>query len=97
MAGGRDLLIEKLRQANIGTSVHFTPLHRHPYYRRALHCSEASFPIAEKIYNELLSLPLYPKMSDSDVADVIVAVRRAISNGRSLRGLPPRGGYAAAS
>ncbi len=95
---GRDLLIEKLKQANIGTSVHFTPLHRHPYYRRVLHCSEAaSFPVAERIYDELLSLPLYPKMSDSDVADVIVAVRRAISNRRSRRGLSPGGRYAAAS
>src|SRR5579871_2336335 len=63
----RDRFIDELRQANIGTSVHFIPLHRHPYYRETYGHQPEHFPVAERFYEGLLSLPLYPKMSDTDV------------------------------
>jgi len=58
--------------------VHFVPLHRHPYYRDNHGCQNASYPIAERLYRGLVSLPLYPGMSDRDVEDVIDAVRETV-------------------
>jgi dTDP-4-amino-4,6-dideoxygalactose transaminase len=74
----RDLFISELRKARVGTSLHFVPLHRQPYYRSRYGYQNDSFPVAEKLYSELVSLPLYPKMSDGDVRDVISAVRAIV-------------------
>jgi dTDP-4-amino-4,6-dideoxygalactose transaminase len=71
-------LIEDLRARNIGTSVHFIPLHRHPFYRERYGYRPQQFPVAEQIYRGLLSLPLYPKMTDQDARDVITAVRETV-------------------
>ncbi|CAI6329127.1 Spore coat polysaccharide biosynthesis protein SpsC [Bacillus subtilis] len=60
---------------NIGTSVHFIPVHIHPYYQKQFGYKEADFPNAMNYYKRTLSLPLYPSMSDDDVHDVIEAVR----------------------
>jgi dTDP-4-amino-4,6-dideoxygalactose transaminase len=78
----RQQFIDALREANIGTSVHFIPLHRHPLYQRKYGYRPEQFPVAEEIYSGLLSLPLYPKMSDTDVEDVIEAVRVTAARGR---------------
>ena len=71
----RNRFIEELR--NIGTmvSVHFIPLYRHPYYRNTFHYRTQDFPVSERIYDQLISLPIYPGMSDEDVAQVIESVR----------------------
>jgi dTDP-4-amino-4,6-dideoxygalactose transaminase len=71
---GRDHFIEELRIRNIGTSVHFIPIHLHPYYRDKYGYKPEAFPIAYSNYLRILSLPLYPRMTDEDVADVIEAV-----------------------
>jgi len=60
---------------NIGVSVHFIPLHVHPYYRDKYGYRPEDFPIAYAAFQRIVSLPLYPKMSDDDVQDVIGAVR----------------------
>ncbi|HEY3743053.1 MAG TPA: DegT/DnrJ/EryC1/StrS family aminotransferase [Bryobacteraceae bacterium] len=70
----RDRMIDQLKELNIGTSVHFIPLHRHPYYRDTYGYQPEQFPMAERIFENLLSLPLYPKMSDADADEVIEAV-----------------------
>jgi len=70
----RDRFIEELRARNIGTSVHFIPLHLHPYYQQAWRYRAGDFPQAEAVYANTVSLPLYPGMSESDVDDVIDAV-----------------------
>ena len=70
----RDRLIDRLKELNIGTSVHFIPLHRHPYYRDTHGYSPEQFPMAEKVFTNILSLPLYPKMSDSDADEVMETV-----------------------
>jgi dTDP-4-amino-4,6-dideoxygalactose transaminase len=67
--------IDELRVRNIGASVHFIPLHRHPFYQERYRYRPEQFPVAEEIYQGLVSLPLYPKMTDGDAADVIAAVR----------------------
>jgi dTDP-4-amino-4,6-dideoxygalactose transaminase len=74
LAIGRDAFIEALRARNIGTSVHFIPLHLHPWYQRALGYRAGDFPGAERAFAGVLSLPLYPAMRDGDVDDVVAAV-----------------------
>ena len=71
---GRDRFIEELTARNIGTSVHFIPVHLHPYYRDKYGYAPDAFPIAHDNYCRLLSLPLHPGLSDRDVTDVIEAV-----------------------
>jgi dTDP-4-amino-4,6-dideoxygalactose transaminase len=72
---GRDRFIEELAARNIGTSVHFMPVHLHPYYRDKYRYHPMSFPVAHDNFQRMLSLPLNPRLSDQDVADVIDAVR----------------------
>jgi dTDP-4-amino-4,6-dideoxygalactose transaminase len=64
----------ELQRRGIGTSVHFIPLHRHPFYRRALHVGPAEFPGAEALYARCLSLPLYPGLTTADVDRVTDAL-----------------------
>jgi len=72
---GRDQFIDELTRRNIGTSVHFIPIHLHPYYRDAYGWTPASFPVAYASYRRMISLPLNPRLNDQDVADVVTAVR----------------------
>ena len=74
----RGEFIELLKKFHIGTSVHFIPLHHHPWYRRELHCRDEDFPVASAAYQRILSLPLYPKMTESDVQYVIEVVKNII-------------------
>jgi dTDP-4-amino-4,6-dideoxygalactose transaminase len=71
---GRDTFIEELRARNVGTSVHFIPLHLHPYYQQVWGYRAGAFPNAEAAYEGAVSLPLYPAMRDADVDDVVDAV-----------------------
>lgn len=72
--GGRDAFVEALRRRNIGASVHFIPLHLHPYYRDAYGYTPEAFPVATREFSREVSLPIYSRMSDRDVEDVIAAV-----------------------
>lgn len=74
LAIDRAAFIEALKQRNIGTSVHFIPLHLHPYYREVYGYQPEDFPIAYREYLREISLPIYSRMSDADVQDVIDAV-----------------------
>lgn len=66
----RDRFIQELKKKMIGASVHFLPLHKHPYYKKHLK-NRTSFPAAEKAYQQILSIPMSPGMSDADVFYVI--------------------------
>jgi len=70
----RARFIEELKARNIGTSVHFIPVHLHPYYRDKYGFRAEDFPVAYENYKRILSLPLHPGLSDQDVDDVIEAV-----------------------
>jgi dTDP-4-amino-4,6-dideoxygalactose transaminase len=72
---GRDQFIERLVARNIGVSVHFIPLHIHPYYRERYSLQPGDYPNAFAAYERILSLPIYAKMSDEDVRHVADAVR----------------------
>lgn len=71
---GRNRFIDELTRRNIGTSVHFIPVHLHPFYRERYGYAPDAFPVAYSNYRRLLSLPLNPRLDESDVADVVTAV-----------------------
>lgn len=76
---GRDELIRRLADRGIGTSVHFIPLHRQPVWRDSCRLSPAQFPVAERAYQSMLTLPLYTKMSDADQQRIIDNLREILS------------------
>ncbi|MHB8125729.1 MAG: DegT/DnrJ/EryC1/StrS family aminotransferase [Desulfitobacteriaceae bacterium] len=78
----RGRFIEELKEEKIGTSVHFIPLHLHPYYRDTYGYQQGDFPVAEGIFERIISLPLYPKMSMQDARDVVEAVKQIIERSR---------------
>ena len=71
----RDRFVEEMKRRNIGTSVHFIPVHLHSYYRDKYGYQADDFPVALDNYRRMVSLPLNPRMSDADAGDVIEAVR----------------------
>jgi dTDP-4-amino-4,6-dideoxygalactose transaminase len=75
----RDQFIRELTARNIGTSVHFIPVHLHPYYQQKYGYSPDQFPVAFDAYQRLVSLPLHPMLSDQDVDDVVSAVRDVVT------------------
>ena len=75
----RDQTLNELIRLNIGTGVHYTALHLHPYYRETFGHKPGDFPNAEFIGERTLSLPLSTKLSDDDVAAVIEAVTHVLS------------------
>jgi len=67
----RDEIIEKLKVLGIGTSVHFIPVHKHPFYQRKYNYKDELYHVSNKIFKESLSLPIYPSMNADDIAYVI--------------------------
>jgi len=79
----RAAVIEELKRAGVGTSVHWMPLHLHPYYRETLGSKPADCPCAASLYPELISLPLYPDMSMDDVEYVCSVLKEIIARSRA--------------
>lgn len=79
----RAQFIEKLKALKIGTSVHFIPLHLHPYYRETYGYKPHDFSTAFGEFERTISLPIYSKMSDQDVQDVIEAVLLTAQSNRN--------------
>lgn len=77
----RDEVIAELQRAGIGTSVHFIPLHMHPYYRQRFGYVPEALPAAAAYYRAAVSLPLYPALSDSDQERIASVVGRAVTHG----------------
>jgi perosamine synthetase len=78
----RAAFVEQLKQRQIGASVHFIPLHTHPYYRETYGYKPEDFPVAYAEYQREISLPIFSRMSDQDVQDVIDAVTGIIAEHR---------------
>jgi perosamine synthetase len=72
----RGQFFRALRAENIGVNVHYIPVHLHPYYRNRFGYNGGEYPVAERAYEQLISLPLFHGMSDQDVQDVIQAVTK---------------------
>lgn len=78
----RSAFIEQLKTRGIGTSVHFIPIHLHPYYRDKYGYRPEDFPVAYENYQRVVSLPLHPRLSEGDVARVIGAVKEVVASSR---------------
>jgi perosamine synthetase len=78
----RNEFIELMKQHRIGTSVHFIPLHLHPYYRDTFGYRPEHFPQASTVFERIISLPIYPKMTEADVTYVIDTIRAAVRQHR---------------
>ena len=74
----RNRLIDLLNEAGIGTSVHYKPLHRMTYYREQYQLRPEGFPNAEKHWRGCVSLPIYPGLTNEELAYVVAEVKRAI-------------------
>lgn len=72
---GRDRFIELMAEQEVGTSVHFIPLHLHPYWRDTYHLTPEDFPVATEQFKRACSLPIFSAMTDDEVDQVISAVR----------------------
>lgn len=75
----RDQVIAGLAEREIGASVHFIPMHYHPYYAQRCGAQRGDFPVAEKAFEAVLSLPIYPDMRKRDVRRVVEAVKDALA------------------
>jgi perosamine synthetase len=75
----RGMVFHYLRKANIGVNVHYIPVHLHPFYRNRFATYPGLCPIAEKAYEQIISLPMYPVMSEGMINEVVQAVKKAIS------------------
>jgi perosamine synthetase len=82
LAVDRGEFIRRLNQAGVGTSVHYTPLHRHPLYRDRFGYRPQDLPVANSVYERIISLPIYPGLSDEDLQYVIDAVKDIVAEVR---------------
>ncbi len=82
LAIDRDAFLDELAERRIGSSVHFVPVHRQPYYRDRYALDAAAFPVAEDAFSRLVSLPIYPRLTDDDADDVVAAVLDIVARHR---------------
>jgi UDP-4-amino-4,6-dideoxy-N-acetyl-beta-L-altrosamine transaminase len=75
----RKAIFDALRAENIGVQVHYVPIHYHPYYQQNFKYKKGDFPYAEQYYKRAVTLPLFPKMANQDIEDVIQAVNKIIA------------------
>jgi len=78
LTADRDTVFRALRAENVGVNVHYRPVHMLGYYRRLLGAAEGDFPVAEDAYRRMLTLPLFPAMSDDDVRSVVAALDKVL-------------------
>ena len=76
----RDELMEQLKAAGIGSSMHFIPVHHHPYYQKHYQYNAQDFPIANKMFKESVSLPIFPDLSMEDVDRIIATVLKHVDD-----------------
>jgi perosamine synthetase len=80
LAADRAAIFRALRAEGIGVNVHYMPVHLHPYYQTNFGTARGLCPVAEAAYQRLLSLPMFPGMTDADVRDVVEAVNKVVSH-----------------
>jgi perosamine synthetase len=73
------MVFHSLRESGIGVNVHYIPVHLHPFYINRYGTGPGLCPIAEKAYEQILSLPIYPTMTNQMVDEVIQTIKKVIS------------------
>ncbi len=76
----REKVFTALRDSGIGVNVHYIPVHLHPFYRKHFGTGPGLCPVAESAYERILSLPVFPRMTDNDVSVVIAAVGKVVGD-----------------
>lgn len=76
---GRDAFIQRMAEQGVGCSVHYIPLHLHPYWRDTYRLRPEQFPNSQALFESAISLPIYTRMTDDDQSHVLDAVRRTLS------------------
>jgi len=76
--GNRAQIFKELRENGIGVNVHYIPVHLHPFYRNHFATESGLCPIAENAYAQIISLPMFPGMSDEDIERVINSVKKVV-------------------
>ncbi|RMF86336.1 MAG: UDP-4-amino-4,6-dideoxy-N-acetyl-beta-L-altrosamine transaminase [Nitrospinota bacterium] len=78
LKGTRAEIFAALRAEGIGVNVHYIPVHLHPYYRQHFATRPGMCPVAEAAYEQILSLPLFPRMQEREIDEVIAAVTKVV-------------------
>lgn len=74
----RDRVFRQMRERKIGVNLHYIPVYRHPFYKKNFDFDKKNYPVTEEAYREVLSLPIYPELTDEDIQRVIVQLQQAI-------------------
>jgi perosamine synthetase len=80
LTADRAMIFRALRAEGLGVQVHYIPVHLHPYYRQQFGTRPGLCPTAERSYEQIVSLPIFPAMTDADVGDVIAAVQKVLDH-----------------
>ena len=74
----RDNIFKALKAEGLGVNVHYMPIHLHPYYKKNIGTYEGLCPVSEDIYKRIITLPIFPTMTNKDINDVIVIIKKVI-------------------
>ena len=74
----RDTIFKSLKAEGIGVNVHYLPIHLHPFYKNNFNTYEGMMPVAEKVYKQIITLPIFPLMTNKDIDDVINSIKKVI-------------------
>ena len=74
----RDAVFQKMRKANIGVNVHYIPVYRHSYYWNNYPVNPDDFPVTEDVFSRILTLPLFPRMTEEDVNVVVETLKASL-------------------
>lgn len=75
----RDEILKALRAENIGVTWHYPPVHLQPFYQKQYGFKKGTCPIAESLTEQMITLPLFPTMTDQDIQDVVAAVKKVLT------------------
>ncbi|ACN16730.1 ArnB [Desulforapulum autotrophicum HRM2] len=78
----RDTVYKEMHRHNIGVNVHYIPVHLHPYYRKTFNTSQGLCPVAEDAFQRILSLPMHPKINNTDIKRIVTELTNAIEKNR---------------
>ena len=79
LPGKRDEVFSALKSEGIGVNVHYLPIHMHPFYIDNFGTNKGDLPIAERVYETIITLPIFPTLEDKDITDVINALNKVIN------------------
>jgi len=80
----RNAFVDALKASGVGCSVHWRPLHLHPYYEETFGWKSADLPVATRVWPRLVSLPIFPRMRDEEIAHVVESVKRLCMENRRV-------------